>query len=113
LRENEIVIVPGETYEDIIDMGLNTLKIDFSMKNVTNVSNLVSTFIYENGAKNKEISKIDRGPVKVLLPQGAYNIRFDLNLPDYKQTFWKKNVYVSSEKLQSFIVTFPQKNRQL
>ncbi len=105
--EKEILIMPGQTVEKRIDLGLKKFDVSFYSEENLDISEFVSTTLYKKGALDRPLTVIESGPVTMVLPMGEYDLKFDLSMADKKKVFWRKNVAITDEPIQSFSVSFP------
>ena len=105
--EKDILVLPGRSVEKQINLGLKRFEIAFYSEENIDISEFVSTTLYKKGALDHPLTIIKSGPVSMVLPMGEYDLKFDVSTDKKQKVFWRKNVTITEEPIQSFSVSFP------
>ena len=109
----DIVVMPGKTVKTAIDMDLKTFEVHFSSADMIDISDFVKTTIFRNNDTTTPLLQTTKGPLHLLIPMDTYDLKFEVMLSDNQKIFWKKNVIVNNDPVQSFTVTFPTDSKDL
>ncbi|MBU0995594.1 MAG: hypothetical protein KJ737_24130 [Proteobacteria bacterium] len=108
--EKNILVIPGQTIEKTINLGLRAFEVHFYTADAIDVSDFVKTTLFRTGLDSSELLVNQKGPLNMLLPMGAYDLKFELLVSERRKIYWKRNVQITSEPVQSFNVTFPNED---
>ena len=111
--QRDLVVMPGKTVDTSVDMDLKTFDVHFFSADMIDISDFVKTTIFRNNDTATPLFQMAKGPLHVLIPMNTYDLKFEVTLSDNQKIFWKKNITINTDPVQSFTVTFPSESSEL